>query len=72
METAIIDFVDWGRKWLVSFNADKTHLVSFDHSKKHSAINVKMDGPVLKFPEFVSECKYSAQFIYSFLWYIRF
>ena len=25
--------VDWGRKWLVDFNARKTQLVSFDRSK---------------------------------------
>ena len=27
------DTVDWGRKWLVDFNAGKTQLVSFDRSK---------------------------------------
>ena len=41
------DTVDWGRKWLVDFNAGKTQLVSFDRSKNIGAIDVKMDGSVL-------------------------
>ena len=35
--------VDWGRKWLVDFNAGKTQLVS---SKNTGVIDVKMDGDV--------------------------
>ena len=42
------DTVDWGRKWLVDFNAGKTQLVSFDRSKNTGAIDVKMDGSVLE------------------------
>ena len=42
------DTVDWGRKWLVDFNAGKTQLVSFDCSKNTSVIDVKMDGSVLE------------------------
>ena len=38
----------WDRKWLVDFNAGKTQLVSFDWPNNTSAIDVKMDGPVLK------------------------
>ena len=40
--------VDWGRKWLVDFNAGKAQLVSFDRSKNTGAIDVKMDGSVLE------------------------
>ena len=40
--------MDWGRKWLVDFNAGKTQLVSFDWSKNTGAIDVKMDGSVLE------------------------
>ena len=40
--------VDWGRKWLVNFNAKKTQLVLFDQSKNTCAIDVKMDGSVLE------------------------
>ena len=40
--------VDWGRKWLVDFNAGKTQLVSSDWSKNNGAIDVKMDGSVLE------------------------
>ena len=42
------DTVDWGRKWLVDFNAGKIQLVSFDWSKSTGAIDVKMDGSVLE------------------------
>ena len=40
--------MDWGRKWLVDFNAGKTQLVSFDQSNNTGAIDVKMDGSVLE------------------------
>ena len=39
--------VDWGRMWLVDFNAGKTQLVSSDRSNNTGAIDVKMDGSVL-------------------------
>ena len=42
------DTVDWGKKWLVDFNAGKTQLVSFDWSNNNDSIDVKMDGPVLE------------------------
>ena len=40
--------MDWGRKWLVDFNARKTQLVSFDRSKNTGDIDMKMDGSVLE------------------------
>ena len=40
--------MDWGRKWLVDFNAEKIQLVSFDQSNNTGAIDVKMDGSVLE------------------------
>ena len=40
--------MDWGRKWLVDFNAGKTQLVSFDQSNNTGAIDVKMDGSVIE------------------------
>ena len=40
--------MDWGKKWLVDFNAGKTQLVSFDQSNNTGAIDVKMDGSVLE------------------------
>ena len=41
--------MDWGRKWLVDFIAEKNQLVSFDWSNNtDSAIDVKMDGSVLE------------------------
>ena len=40
--------MEWGRKWLVDFNAGKIQLVLFDQSNNNSAIDVKMDGSVLE------------------------
>ena len=48
LESDLGDTVDWGRKWLVDFNAGKTQLVSFDWSNNTGAIDVKMDGSVLE------------------------
>ena len=48
LESDLRDTVDWGRKWLVDFNAGKTQLVSFDQSNNTGAIDVKMDGSVLE------------------------
>ena len=39
--------MDWGRKWLVDFNARKTQLVLFDQSNNTGSIDVKMNGSVL-------------------------
>ena len=48
LESDLQDTVDWGRKWLVVFNAGKTQLVLFDQFNNTGAIDVKMDGSVLK------------------------
>ena len=40
--------VDWGRKWLVDFDARKTQLVLFDWSDNIDAIDVKINGSVLE------------------------
>ena len=48
LESDLQDTVDWGRKWLVDFNAGKTHFISFDLSDNFSAIDVKMYGSVLE------------------------
>ena len=42
------DTVDWGRKWLVDFNAAKAQIVLFDRSNNTGAIDVKMNGSVLE------------------------
>ena len=41
------DTVNWGRKWIVDFNAGKSQLVLFDQSHNTGAIDVKTDGSVL-------------------------
>ena len=48
LESDLRDAVDWGKKWLVDFNAGKTQLVSFDRSNNNGSIDVKMDGSVLE------------------------
>ena len=40
--------MDWGKKWLVDFNAGKTQLVSLDQSNNNSSIYVKMNGSFLE------------------------
>ena len=42
------DNVDWGKKWLVGFNAGETQLVSCDWSNNNGSIDEKMDGSVLE------------------------
>ena len=44
----IYETLDWGKEWLVDFNAGKTQLVSFDRSNNTGAIDVKMDGSGLE------------------------
>ena len=48
LEADIQDTMDWGKKWLVDFNAGKTQLVSFDWSNNTGSIDMKMDGSVLE------------------------
>ena len=48
LESDLQDTVDWGKKWLVDFNAGKTQLVSFDWSNNNGSIDVKMNGSVLE------------------------
>ena len=48
LESDLWDTVDWGKKWLVDFNAGKTQLVSFDQSDNNGSIGVKMNGSVLE------------------------
>ena len=40
--------MDWGKKWLVDFNAGKTQLVSFDQSNNAGVFDGEMDGSVLE------------------------
>ena len=48
LKSHLLDTVDWGRKWLVDFNAGKTQLVSLGRHNNTGAIDVKMNGPVLE------------------------
>ena len=40
LESDLRDMVDWGKKWLVDFNAGKTQPVSFDQSNNNGSIDV--------------------------------
>ena len=48
LESDLRDTMDWGKKWLVDFNAGKTQLVSFDRSNNNDSIDVKMGGSILE------------------------
>ena len=48
LEFDVRDTVDWGKKWLVDFNAGKTQLISFDWFNNNGSIYVKMHGSVLE------------------------
>ena len=48
LESDLRDTVDWGKKWLVDFNAGKTQLVSFGRYNNNGSIGVKMGGSILE------------------------
>ena len=48
LESDLRKTVEWGKKWLVDFNAGKTHLISFDGFNNNWSIDVKMDGSALE------------------------
>ena len=48
LESNLRDTVNWGKKRLVDFNAEKTQLVSFGWSNNTVSIDVKMGGSVLE------------------------
>ena len=48
VESDLRDTVDWGKTWIVDFNAGKIQLVSFDRPNNTSVIDVKIDRYVLE------------------------
>ena len=48
LESDLRDTVDWGKNWLVDFNAGKTQLVWLDRSNNNGSIDVKMGGSILE------------------------
>ena len=48
LESDLQDTVDWGRKFLIHFNAGNIQLVLCDWSNNTGTIDMKMDGSVLK------------------------
>ena len=47
-ESDLRDTVDWGKKLLSGLNAGKTQLVSFHWYSNTGALDLKMDGSVVK------------------------
>ena len=48
LESDLQNTVDWGKKWLIDFNAGKTQQVSFEQSNNNGSIDAKTDGSVLE------------------------
>ena len=48
LESDLRDTLDWGKQWLVDFDAGKTQLVLFNPSNNNGSIDVKMDWSVLE------------------------
>ena len=48
LESDLLYTVDWGKKWLVDFNAGKTRLVPFDRSNNNGSIDVIKDVSFLE------------------------
>ena len=48
LESDLRETVNWGKKWLVDFNAGKTQLVLFDRSNNNGSIDVKTGGSILE------------------------
>ena len=48
LESDIQDPVNWGKKWLVDFNAGKTQVVQIGGSNNTGSIDLKMDESVLE------------------------
>ena len=47
LEVDLHSIVEWGNKWLVSFNATKTKLLSFNRHRDPLSVSVKMSGTEL-------------------------
>ena len=48
LEFDLQDTGEWGKKWLVDFNAGKTQVVLFDLSNNKGFLDVKMDRSVFE------------------------
>ena len=59
LESDLRETVEWGRKWLVGFNAKKTKLVLFERSNNTCAIDVKMDGSVLEEKSYIKSLDFN-------------
>ena len=55
-ESDLWDTVDWGKHWLVDFNAGKTQLVLFGQPNNTGCIDVKMNASVLAEKSYILRC----------------
>ena len=46
LESDLRDTEDWGKKWLIDFNAEKTQLILFDRCNNNGSIDVKINRSV--------------------------
>ena len=49
LECVLRDTVDWGKKWLVGFNAGKTQPASFDQSNNTDVLMDVLNGCLLHY-----------------------
>ena len=55
LESDLRDTVDWGKKWLVDFNAGKTQLVSFGRSNNNGSIDVDWGSYIISIAKTASK-----------------
>ena len=55
-ESDLRDTVDWGKHWLVDFNAGKTQLVLFGQPNNTGCIDVKTNASVLAEKSYILRC----------------
>ena len=48
LELDLMGFVEWGEKWLVTFNATKTKLLSFNRRRCYDPCSISMNGKQLE------------------------
>ena len=48
LESDLRDTVEWGKRWQITFNAGKTHLVSFHHWVNSGNIGIRMGEKMLE------------------------
>ena len=58
--------MEWGNRWIVTFNATKTKLLSFNRHRDPLLVHVEMNG--MELPEETSFCLFGLTFTRSMNW----